>query len=98
MNHKLVREALQELRPGAEWNLRGEIIEWLDKTQSSPAPEELDEVIKKLEALDYRNKRAAEYPPIVDQLEAIWEGGSAAEEMKAKIMDIKNKYPKPEEQ
>ena len=40
--------------------------------------------------------RRAAYPPIGDQLDAIWKGGQAQEEMKALIDAVKAKYPKPE--
>jgi len=42
----------------------------------------------------YKYKRAAEYPPIGDQLDALWKGGDAAAEMLAKVQAVKNKYPK----
>jgi hypothetical protein len=42
----------------------------------------------------YDHARKAEYPPIGDQLDALWKGGEAAEEMLARIQEIKNKYPK----
>jgi hypothetical protein len=48
------------------------------------------------DALPYSNKRAAEYPAIGDQLDALWKGGAAAEEMLAAVMAVKSKYPKPE--
>jgi hypothetical protein len=44
----------------------------------------------------YKNYRVREYPPIGDQLDALWKGGIAAEEMLAKVQAVKNKYPKPE--
>jgi hypothetical protein len=44
----------------------------------------------------YKHQRAAEYPPIGDQLDALWKGGIAAEEMLATVMAVKAKYPKPE--
>ncbi len=53
-------------------------------------PVELDDL------RDYRQKRASEYPPIGDQLDALWAGGSELEEMRAKIAAIKSKYPKPD--
>ena len=40
--------------------------------------------------------RAQEYPPIGDQLDALWKGGEAAAEMLAKVQAVKAKYPKPE--
>ncbi len=42
----------------------------------------------------YKYQRAAEYPPIADQLDALWKGGDAAAEMLAKVQAVKNKYPK----
>jgi hypothetical protein len=45
-------------------------------------------------ANEYKAKRAAEYPPIGDQLDALWKGGDAAAEMLAKVQAVKTKYPK----
>jgi hypothetical protein len=42
----------------------------------------------------YKAKRQAEYPPIGDQLDALWKGGDAAAEMLAKVQAVKTKYPK----
>ena len=57
-------------------------------------------------ALPYRELRAKEYPPISDQLDAIWkelnkrrlDGESLvqdADDMLGRILAVKNKYPKP---
>lgn len=43
---------------------------------------------------EYITKRAAEYPSIGDQLDALWKGGDAAAEMLAQVQAVKNKYPK----
>ena len=45
----------------------------------------------------YKVDRAAEYPPIGDQLDALWKGNDAAAEMLAKVQAVKAKYPKPTE-
>jgi hypothetical protein len=42
----------------------------------------------------YIAKRRAEYPPIGDQLDALWKGGDAAAEMLARVQAVKAKYPK----
>ena len=47
-----------------------------------------------LEKDRYKAKRAAEYPPIGDQLDALWKGGAEAEAMLAKVQAVKQKYPK----
>lgn len=44
----------------------------------------------------YKYQRAIQYPPIGDQLDALWKGGEDAEEMLAKVQAVKAKYPKPE--
>ena len=44
-------------------------------------------------ALEYSRNRAAEYPPIEDQLDTIYHNGVAG--WKTKIKAIKDKYPKP---
>jgi hypothetical protein len=47
-----------------------------------------------LPAQTYAEKRRAEYPPIGDQLDALWKGGDAATEMLAAVQEVKAKYPK----
>ena len=47
-----------------------------------------------IDANAYIAKRQAEYPPIGDQLDALWKGGDAAAEMLAKVQAVKAKYPK----
>lgn len=42
----------------------------------------------------YVSQRQMEYPPIEDQLDAMWKGGTEAAAMKAKIDAVKTKYPK----
>ena len=42
----------------------------------------------------YQEKRAAAYPPIGDQLDALWKGGTAAAEMLVLVQAVKTKYPK----
>ena len=93
-------DALQSLRPGAEWVLRGDDLEWLDTQQTRPTDAEIEAEIVRLEAehaaQTYARNRAAEYPPIGDQLDALWKGGDAAAEMLATVQAVKAKYPKPE--
>ena len=47
-----------------------------------------------IDANAYKQQRAAEYPTIGDQLDALWKGGDAAVEMLALVQAVKNKYPK----
>lgn len=43
----------------------------------------------------YQRQRAAAYPPIGDQLDALWKGGEDAAAMLAQVQAVKLKYPKP---
>jgi len=42
----------------------------------------------------YAEKRISEYPPIGDQLDALFHAGVFPQEMADKIQAVKNKYPK----
>ena len=46
-------------------------------------------------ASDYEALRYDEYPPLRDQLDALWKGGEAATHMASLVQAIKDKYPKP---
>ena len=43
----------------------------------------------------YRELRAKAYPPIGDQLDALWKGGQDMAEMTAIIDKVKSDFPKP---
>jgi hypothetical protein len=43
---------------------------------------------------DYRELRVREYPPIAEQLDALWKGGKDLEAMRQQVMAVKEKYPK----
>ena len=58
-------------------------------------PVEKNEIVKP-NIPDYYALRRQEYPSLMEQLGAIWKGIDSAEfdEMKQKILAVKNKYPK----
>ena len=91
-------DAIQSLRPGAEWVLRGDELEWLDTNQTQPTEAEIAaEVIRlqaEYDAQAYARSRAPEYPPIGDQLDALFKAGVFPAEMAAVIQAVKDKYPK----
>jgi len=93
-------KALHSLRPGAQWVLRGDDLEWMDTEQTQPTEAEITAEVARLQAeydaQAYARSRASEYPPIGDQLDALWKGGDAAAEMLAKVQAVKSKYPKGE--
>lgn len=47
-------------------------------------------------ASDWHSLREDAYPPLKDQLDAMWKGGEAAQEMAALVQSIKDRYPKTE--
>lgn len=78
-----------------------QILHWdAEALGPQPTAEQLDAAYEAKLAADaavaYRAQRAAEYPSIGDQLDALWKGGDAAAEMLAQVQAVKNKYPKPE--
>jgi len=58
-------QALQTLRPGAEWVLRGDELEWLDAVQTEPTQTEIDAEVTRLQteydSQEYARNRKAEY-------------------------------------
>jgi hypothetical protein len=92
-------DALQSLRPGAEWVLRGDDLEWLDQNQTQPTDAEIDAEVARLTALEpaciaTENRRAA-YIAEADPLFFKAQRGEATmEEWQAKVADIKARFPK----
>ena len=53
-------KALLSLRPGAEWVLRGDDLEWLDTQQARPTDAEIEAEVARLIALEPTLARIAE--------------------------------------
>jgi hypothetical protein len=89
-------DALQSLRPNAQWVLRGDSLEWLDTVQTQPTEAEITAEIARLQAeydaKEYQRQRAAAYPSIADQLDLLYHGGTDA--WKAAITAVKEEFPK----
>jgi hypothetical protein len=102
MHLPFTTHALQNLRPGALWELRNEnynTLIWNDPEQTKPSQQEVETEARRLQAefdsKEYQRQRAPNYPPIGDQLDALWKGGDAAAEMLARVQAVKAQYPKP---
>ena len=99
-----IPEALQSLKPGAQWSLTGDSYEglnWLDEEQTQPTEEQCLAEAAKLQAaydaLEYQRQRAPEYPPITDYLDGIAKGDKVqVDAYIAACQAVKTKYPKPE--
>lgn len=74
-------------------------MEWIDVADDIilETHEYLDGAIvaSEIPVLTYRELRAAAYPPVVDQLDAIWKGFEAEAAMLQIILAVKAEYPKP---
>jgi hypothetical protein len=91
-------DAIVSLVPGAEVLVVGEEVTWF-KPSTAPVTEEqiqteLTRLQAEYEAKEYQRKRAAEYPPITEQLDKIFHDG--IDEWKKEIQAVKDKYPKGE--
>jgi hypothetical protein len=88
--------ALQSLRPMAQWVLRGDDLEWLDTEQTQPTEAEITAEVARLQAAydakAYARSRATAYPSIADQLDQIYHEGLDA--WKATILAVKEEFPK----
>ena len=92
-------DALQSLKPNAEWVLRGDVLEWLDSEQTEPTALELSNEVTRLQAVydsqlyartrkakyDLLNQDEMRYDDLVNNT-TTWRDGIAA---------IKTAHPKP---
>ena len=102
MTNNQIAEALVSIRPGAQWKSNGDGysgIIWLDTEQTIPTESELRAAITAVEAerlaTEYKRLRAASYPPIGDQLDALFHAGVFPAEMAVLLQAVKDQYPKP---
>jgi 4-hydroxyphenylpyruvate dioxygenase-like putative hemolysin len=106
-NIKNITHALQSLRPGAQWIMRGENysdIEWVDTVQTKPSIIEVHTEIDRLQAEWetnlYQRQRAAEYPKISDQLDMLWHAINTGNltttsSFYTTLAAVKEQFPKP---
>ena len=96
-----IPDALQALRPGAEWVLRGNEyagLEWLDTKQAQPTEEEVNAEIARLQA-ELPNKLAKENRAAAYKLEAdplffkAQRGEATQQEWLDKIAEIQARFP-----
>ena len=91
-------DALQSLKPKAEWVLRGDELEWLDAVQTEPTQVEIDaEVIRlqtEYDSQEYARNRKVEYDQL-NQYEMMFddeENGTTT--WVDAINEIKGRHPK----
>lgn len=91
-------DAIYSLAPTAEWYTQAGVLHWISTDVEQPTEEQIQTELARLQA-EYDDKlysrsRAAEYPSIGDQLDALFHAGVFPPEMAAQIQAIKDKYPK----
>ena len=91
-------DALRSLKPGAEWSLRDDELEWLDTEQTEPTQSEIDAEIIVLQAeydsQEYARNRKAEYDQLV-QFEMIFDDDrDGTTTWVDTINEIKGRHPK----
>ena len=92
-------DALQSLKPNAQWTIRSGVIDWHDTEQTEPTQSEIDAEVARLQAeydsQEYARNRKAEYPDIGDQLDALFHAGVFPDDMADKLQAVKDAHPKP---
>ena len=92
--------ALQSLRPMAQWVLRGEDLEWMDTEQTQPTEAEITAEVARLQAEydnnEYQRQRATAYPTIQEQLDMqYWDGVNGTTIWADTVASVKSENPKP---
>ena len=91
-------DALRSLKPGAEWSLRDDELEWLDTEQTEPTQSEIDAEIIVLQAeydsQEYARNRKAEYDQL-NQFKMIFDDDrDGTTTWVDTINEIKGRHPK----
>ena len=103
-NEMTTVDALQSLKPGAEWVMRGDELEWLDSKQTEPTAAELAAQVTRLQAVydgnAYQRTRATAYEAIAEQLDKLYHDMTAGKldttgEWHKAIKAVKDANPKP---
>jgi len=93
-------EAIASLCPSAEWVLRGDDLEWLDKQQPQPTEAEIQAELSRLIA-EYPRKVAKQQRAIAFAAEAdplffkAQRGEATQADYDAKVAEIRTRYPYP---
>ncbi len=103
-NEMTTVDALQSLKPKAEWVLRGDELEWLDSKQTEPTADELKAEVTRLQGVydgnAYQRTRATAYEDVKEQLDKLYHDMTAGKldatgEWHKSIKAVKDANPKP---
>ena len=94
----MIATALRNLTTSTKWNVENDVLNWFDTEQTQPTEAEITAEVARLQAeydaQAYARSRVQEYPPIGDQLDALFKAGVFPADMAAAIHAVKDKYPK----
>ena len=102
-NEMTTVDALQSLKPNAEWVLRGDELEWMDSKQTEPTQSEIDAEVTRLQGVydgnAYQRTRATAYAEIKEQLDQLYHDMTAGKldatgEWHKAIKAVKDANPK----
>lgn len=93
-------QAIKSLRPNSAFEIeynKYETLKWYDESIAPPTEEEIkveyEKLIRDFESKEYYRLRGLTYPSVVEQLDIMYHEGF--EGWRAKIQEIKDRYPKP---
>lgn len=93
-------DAILSLHPSAQVVITDDVVTWVSPSAPVATDAQIEAEMVRLQrdfdASAYQRSRATEYPPIGDQLDALFHAGVFPPEMAAKIQAVKDQYPKPE--
>jgi len=100
MNIPNLNDALVSLAPDAAWSHNGDYasIVWYSDDIKQPTKRQVASELARLtgeyNAQEYRRRRAGAYPSIGDQLDDLLKQGAFSDEMRAKLLAVKERFPK----
>jgi hypothetical protein len=92
-------DAIISLRPTSSFSLTEDnAVIWKDVNAAEPSTADIEAELARLqadfEAKQYQRDRKGQYPPIGDQLDALYHAGVFPDEMAAKLKAVKDANPK----
>ena len=99
LNEITLMDAIQSLRPNAQLVTRGDVIEWMDTTQTQPTDAEIATEVTRLQAeydsKQYQRDRAEAYPSLAEQADmAYWDRQNNTTTLDDAISAVKLQFPK----
>jgi len=92
-------DAITSLRPTSTFSLTEDnVVIWKDVNAAEPSTADIEAEFARLQAdfdaKQYQRDRKGQYPPIGDQLDALYHAGVFPDEMAAKLKAVKDANPK----